>query len=63
MDNQKLITNLSDIKTGLSDIMVNIGKIDAGSSKYLLSMYEVSLDMLIEKLKQENATPTTNKET
>lgn len=53
MDKNKIIELLRQYSSGLNDVWGLVGKVDAGSVRYLLSMYKAGLDLLADKSEQE----------
>ena len=56
MEEKKIIELLRQYSSGLNDIWGLVGKVDAGSVKYLLSMYKAGLDLLADKIEEKGIT-------
>ena len=53
MSEEKLIQSLKNMRRGLGDVKSLVGKIDAGSVGFLLSMYMEGIGTLIHKIEEE----------
>jgi uncharacterized protein (DUF1015 family) len=56
MEEKKVIELLRQYISGLNDVWGLVSKVDAGSIKYLLSMYKAGLELLADKIEQEGIT-------
>ena len=53
MNEEKLIQSLKSLRRGLCDVGNLVGKIDANSVRYLLSMYMEGIETLVNKIIEE----------
>lgn len=52
-EHEWLIANLNNIKKNLQNIYKSAGQIDVGTTKFLLSMEIAGIEMIVDKIKED----------